>query len=359
MRLKITTGLLLSYLLLPVLLSASVTDSIRQVELSGSLYYGPTGLPLSFEALPHPFFDTDAHTIYVRVDVMAGTVTAPASFVFLEIKKKSIQQFRLRPIVAKRTELLGDRMIIDSLELTDSLFGSGNYDVIATLMKDSLHVLDVKKVSFQLLRSRRAAARDEFYEVDSVQHGNQPPVEQTFVNNYDLAQLRRNIQTLAPLAKGAEKKVMEALANSGDLLTLKQFFYNFWYNRNPGDPEKAWTDYKVILNEVGKKYGNSNTPGYQTDRGRIYIQYGAPDRIERINNEKEALPHEIWFYYHSGNKNNVKFLFFQPGMLSNEVILLQSNVPEELINPYWKMLLFTNPNDGDLKLKHKAFEFFN
>lgn len=352
-------GLLLSYLLLPVLLFGTATDSIRQLNLAGSLQYGETGLPLELLPMPHAFFDTSVSIIYVGVDVMASTIKAPASFVFLEIKKKSLQQFRLRPIVSKRTELIHGRLIIDSLELTDSLFGSGNFDVIATLMQDSLHVLDVKKIPFQLLRSQRTFARDSFYEVDTAQHGGQPSIEMTFVNKYDIPQLKRNIASLSPLAKGAEKKVMNALANSDDLLTLKQFFYNFWFNRNPGDPEKAWDDYKVILNEVGKKYGSSNTPGYQTDRGRIYIQYGAPDRIERLNNEKDALPHEIWFYYHSGNKNNVKFLFFQPGLLSNEVILLQSNVPEELINPYWKMLLFSNPNDGDLKLKHKVFEFFN
>lgn len=352
-------GLFLSYLLLPLFVCGTGSDSIRSISCSIRLQYSNTGLPLSLEALPHAFFDTDANVIYIGVDVMASTITPPASFVFLEIKKKSIQQFRLRPIVSKRTELTGNQILIDSLELTDSLFGSGNYDVIVSLMQDSLHVLDVKKLPVQLLRSRKVVTRDEFYEVDAVQHGDQPPVEKTFVNKYELPQLRRNVQSLAPLAIGVEKKAMDALANSDDLLTLKQFFYNFWFNRNPGDPEKAWDDYRTILNEVGKKYGNANTPGYQTDRGRIYIQYGAPDRVERINNEKDALPHEIWFYYHSGNKNNVKFLFFQPGLLSNEVILLQSNVPGELINPYWKMLLFTNPNDGDLKLKHKVFEFFN
>jgi len=359
MRLKIIIFLLFLQILYPSLLFSIGKDSIRTIILStGAIISGEDGKQELLPA-PHSFFDVDIRQIVIGIDLERSDQLDTTQFLFLEIKKKSLLQFRLRPIVSKKVAVTNALYYTESLSLPDSLFGSGNYDVIVSYMKDSFKVADIKKAPFQLLRDHNFRVQDEFFAVDSDVVVNNTDLAKTFVHKYEITQLKKNIQSLSPLAKGAELKAIKDLSFSNDVTTLKQFFYNFWYNRNPEDPEKAWNDYVIILNDLAKKYGSSTIPGYESDRGRIYIQYGAPDRITRVINEKKALPYEVWFYYRSGTKTNLKFLFFQPGMLNNFMILLHSNQSDEIINPYWKDMLLQDPNDGDNKLTHKVFEFFN
>ncbi len=359
MRLKIIICFFVLYIIHPNTVFSIGNDSIKLVSLSDKLVWNDTHNKYELSEMSHLFFDADVQKIIVGFELKRMHPNDTSQFVFLEIKKKSLQQFRLRPVVSKKINLSSTPLYIDSLDLSDSLFASGNFDVIVSYMNDSFKVLDVKKVSFQLLRAKNNIIKDEFYTVGADKLSSDINLEKTFVQKYDIVQLKKNIASLSPMAKGAEGKVIKELSSVEDIHILKQFFYNFWYNRNPSDPEKAWSDYVIILNDLAKKYGNAHTPGYETDRGRIYIQYGAPDRVERVSNEKNALPYEVWFYYNSGIKHNLKFLFFQPGMLGNEMLLLHSNVPEEIVNPYWKRILLKDPNNSDNKLTHKVFEFFN
>ena len=339
-------------------LLARSEDSIKYVAISDHLILDNESNEYTLGGNNYAFFDTDANKLYLSFELNRTDSSKLSSFVFLEIKKKSLQQFRLRPIISKKILLSERAVYIDSLDLADSLFASGNFDLIVSYMYDSMKVLDVKKIAFQLLKNSNTILKDDFFSVDSDRISNNINIESTFVSKYTIDQIKKNNLALLPLAQGIESKVIKELSTSDDLLVQKRFFFNFWYNRNPSDPEKAWNEYTEKLNYVAKKYGSASTPGYATDRGRIYIQYGVPDRLIRVVNEKGALPYEVWFYYRSGLKHNVKFLFFQPGMLSNEMILLQSNQEEEIINPYWKEMLLKDPNNGDNKLIHKVFEFF-
>ena len=214
--------------------------------------------------------------------------------------------------------------------------------------------------SLQLLRSGHYELQDQ-YEADEVQSlpQNKALPLHSFVERYDLKQLKRNVAALAPMANRAEAKTISVLQDLDSLDVLQLFFYNFWYSRLPDNPSKAWQDYAEILNEVARLYGGPGLQGYESDRGRVYIRYGPPDRVVKAPNEKGALPYEVWFYYQSGLKSNLKFLFFQPGMLSSQMILLNTNIPEEGINPNWKNMILQDPTNPDNKLMHKVFEFFN
>ncbi|HOZ52392.1 MAG TPA: GWxTD domain-containing protein [Chitinophagaceae bacterium] len=356
MRLKIIIFIFVCYLLSPFYAFAEIKDSINRIQISSSLgLLSPTNQIDDQTA----FFDIDISKIFIGVEIDRKHDENKSHFLMIEIKKKSLEQFRLRPIVYKKINLNTNSFYIDSLDLPDSLFTSGNFHVIATLLNDSLRVINTKKIPFQLLREKNRIIQDEYYVVDINQSNNEVDITKTFVAKYSLDQVKKNILSLSPLAKGPEVNVINELKLSEDLPVLKQFFYNFWYNRNPQSPEQAWNEYAITLNLLAKKYGDGNKLGYETDRGRIYIQYGPPDRVERIINEKGALPHEVWFYYNSGTKSNVKFLFFQPGMLGNEMVLLHSNQADEIINNYWKTILFQDPTNGANKLTHKVYEFFN
>lgn len=358
MRLKLIVKLWFTLMCMQTYAFAIEKDSIAHISISNQLLQNETSQHGSLAPFEFPFYDIDATKMYIEILLHHTEIKNNQGFIFLEIKKKSTQQFRLRPVLTKKIELQNKFQFIDSLEFSQATIGSGNYELIVNWMEDSFKVIDIQKVGFQILRENKIAPPDEYITTDTLSQSSSVDLSKTFVGKYNLAAIKKNILTLTPLAKGVELKVIRDLSTSEDLQMLKQFFYNFWKNKNNTDPEKAWQDYVQILNEIGKKYGTASVPGYETDRGRIYIQYGVPDRVERIPNEKNALPYEVWFYYSSGDKTNLKFLFFQPGMIAAQMFLLHSNVEQELINPYWKDQLLQDPQNGDNKLTHRVFEFF-
>lgn len=354
MGIKVIIRIIVVLLLNPFFCSAHKQDSIRIVQLYN------TGLAATSTAyVENPFFDVDAKTLYFSVDMQRSN-SADSSFLFIEIKKKTVMQYKLRPICSKKISLneYTANPIRDSIPLEDSVFASGNFELIANFMQDSATVLDVKKARFQVLRDANQKVKDEFLAVASDMDNHIVDMSKTFVAKYDITQLHKNINALSPLARGAEIKVIRAIAENNDTSFLQHFLYNFWFNRNATNPEKAWLEYVEKLNYVAKQYGSVSQLGFESDRGRIYLVYGEPDKLDRMANEKGALPYEVWYYNNVENRGIVKFLFYQPGMLGSQMFLLTSSESDEGIDPYWKSKLLRDPNDSDNKLTHRVFEYF-
>ncbi|HUO30754.1 MAG TPA: GWxTD domain-containing protein [Bryobacteraceae bacterium] len=80
------------------------------------------------------------------------------------------------------------------------------------------------------------------------------------------------------------------------------FITQFWERRNPtpGSPENAFKQehYRRIA-YANKHFGTASMPGWQTDRGHIYIVYGPPDEIEsHLGGTQTQYAHEQWMYHH-------------------------------------------------------------
>jgi TonB family protein len=100
-----------------------------------------------------------------------------------------------------------------------------------------------------------------------------------------------------------------------------QFIQQFWERRNPnpGSPDNTFKDehYRRIAYANQRFATNAGKPGWQTDRGHIYIVYGAPDNIAAaagslpINTESSPLTTQAWKYDHiEGVGDNLVFTFF-------------------------------------------------
>ena len=78
----------------------------------------------------------------------------------------------------------------------------------------------------------------------------------------------------------------------------EKFIEQFWERRNPnpGSPENAFKDefYRRIA-YTNRHFASHTTPGWKTDRGRIYIIYGPPDEIDS-HPESEPYAFETWKY---------------------------------------------------------------
>jgi GWxTD domain-containing protein len=147
---------------------------------------------------------------------------------------------------------------------------------------------------------------------------------------------------------------------------MKRFFYSFWANRSV-DPEAAWAAYRAEVIKVNRLFGCRVLKGYETDRGRVFLQYGPPNTMMDRFNDMGTLPYTIWHYYRAGKFTNRRFIFYQPDRVTNCFPMLHSEVPGELNNPQWNMQLHesntsfrnvqsTDPNslEGD-----RVREFFN
>jgi len=78
-----------------------------------------------------------------------------------------------------------------------------------------------------------------------------------------------------------------------------KFIVAFWDRRDPtpGTPENEFKEEHYRRLAYSNMHFAGSTPGWKTDRGRIYVIYGPPNRIEaNITTDKGTYPTEVWHY---------------------------------------------------------------
>ena len=165
----------------------------------------------------------------------------------------------------------------------------------------------------------------------------------TFVTQYDIRQLKAIMKMLTPISTETEYLSINGFSSQPDLTYMRYFLYNFWKSRFPLKPEKGWKAYADKVRWTNKNYGSRARPGYETDRGIVYLKYGKPDQITTVSNESGARPYEVW-QYNAPAKQGVNgiFLFYQPGYMVGNYKLLHSTVIGEVSNKAWRTQLYNN-----------------
>src|SRR5690606_21097811 len=146
----------------------------------------------------------------------------------------------------------------------------------------------------------------------------------------DRDQLYKLIEAHMQIAEGLDRITINNQLREADLQMLQSFLYTFWYRKDKVNPEAAWRAYEKQLKEVDVAFGNGKKPGWKTDRGRVYLQYGPPNTRAIRHNETNYFPFEIWHYYETNNGlHDRRFLFYSTD-LSMDMELLHSDVPNEV-----------------------------
>ncbi len=216
---------------------------------------------------------------------------------------------------------------------------------IRDLFSDTYHfVVDIVDENTQeVLRS----TSNKFYVYNSRQ---EPDFEQ-FVNvysgdlfkEYDNETLADYIQMLAPISNEQEIRF------AGVLRTYEQrrnYLYSFW-NRRTQEGEsimELWKGYLAVLKFVNDKYSISGKSGWETDRGRVMLTYGAPDNTEYYPSDNSSRAHEIWRYNRLDNQSNVSFVFYREKSNSADFKLLHSDKYGEIKNPRWRTAIALSPS---------------
>jgi len=169
----------------------------------------------------------------------------------------------------------------------------------------------------------------------------------TFVGKYNPSQVHAILKMLLLICDPTEGASINSFLKKPDELYSKYFIYNFWEKRDKLNPDKAWKAYTERIKEVNKLFKGSGQAGFETDRGRIYIQYGKPNDRIIVNNESGALPYEIWQYFSTEKQGQEGvFLFYKPGRSLGDYQLLHATVVGERRNNNWRALLYNNSITG-------------
>ena len=105
-----------------------------------------------------------------------------------------------------------------------------------------------------------------------------------------------------------------------------QFVEAFWARRDPtpGTPKNEFKEEHYRRIAYANEHFAAGVPGWKTDRGRTYIVYGPPDKIEfhpftaprgmlqqKNDVDSSGYPYEVWHYQHMNGMNRdvpVKFV---------------------------------------------------
>jgi GWxTD domain-containing protein len=227
---------------------------------------------------------------------------------------------------------------------------SGNYYLVVEVRNSTNRLMSMRKASFERFNPGVMIRLDDLAAVD---------VTNTFSGKVtDPDSLVEMIRCLRPISSNSEIEFAENRIKAGDVKLMQQYVYNFWLTRNEANPEGAWLKYDAEVQKVNYKYGTQISKGYETDRGRVYLQYGPPDQMVPSENEPAAYPYEIWQYYTiKGNTNmpanslqgieqqtNKKFVFADFDLVTNNYQLIHSDARGEVRDDNWKLRLVKRSN---------------
>lgn len=221
-------------------------------------------------------------------------------------------------------------VVLSEFNITD--LATGNYNLVVEARSAANEVLLSKKVFFQRTNPKAT------YSLTML---SSTVVEGSFAEKITTADsLREYINCTYPISTGYEKDFIRFQLKKVDVPTLQKYFLSFWQQRNSTDPQKAWLEYKQQVATAEANFATKIKRGYQTDRGRVFLQYGAPNSREGHFAEPNTYPYEIWHYYTlNKSQTNKKFVFYSPDMVTADFILLHSDAIGEQYTPNWKVFL--------------------
>lgn len=213
---------------------------------------------------------------------------------------------------------------------------TGNYNLVVEVRDIDNKLVKSERFFFTRENPNSYIAYDKLGSVD---------IENTFVAKIqDVDSLYYIVRSFRPISKGLEETYLQNVVKNGDPDYMRQFIYSFWSNRNATNPEADYKAYMYQVTMVENTYALTNYHGYETDRGKTYLKYGAPNVVSERPSEPGSYPYEIWNYYKLNGQTNVRFIFYMPDPGTAQYELLHSDLRGEMYNPRWNTFLFKRNN---------------
>lgn len=250
----------------------------------------------------------------------------------------------------KREDAKPVSVVLNEFDITN--LPSGNYNLVVSVRDKNNTMIAQQASFFQKLNNNSKSA------TALAQGGN---ADNSFASRItDTEDLKEYIKSLRPVSTHSEKLFINTYVESSDLVSLQRFFYNFWYDRNPEQPEQAWINYNNEVIKVNNTYSTQVKKGYDTEMGRVYLQYGPPNTITDRPFDEGVVPYQIWHYYtlNDNRERNKKFVFIASELIAKDYTLVHSDVTGEIQDYGWQSLLVRQKGnvemDGDALRRDKG-----
>lgn len=316
--------------------------SISSIQLIKEFYKTEEENPLSksgYDIVPYVdnFYGPSNNKLIYYAEIYNPLTTQGSSERYLisnYIESFESRQLLNNYVMVKRENATPVRVILNEFDISD--LPSGNYNLVVSL-RDKNNVIVAHQVTFfqrlnELVKPALTQLQDK-------------TAENSFATEInDIEELREYIRSLAPISTETEKLFIKTYNESAAVKDLQQFFFNFWYSRNPVQTEQAWKKYNAEVIIANNTYSTQVRKGYETDMGRVYLKYGSPNSITDMPFEtggmlgEGSIPYQIWHYYEldNGRQRNKKFVFASSELLSKDYTLIHSDALGEIQNWGWQ-----------------------
>jgi len=204
---------------------------------------------------------------------------------------------------------------------------SGDYNLNVSIIDKNNDTLVTKKVFFQ---RRNDIQAEEYSSIEDLE------IDPTFRQSVPWDSIPYFLGSLMPISERYEYETIRKMLKGTDTTFMEKYFYAYWRETNINNPYKEWLGYKLQVRYAEEIFGTQIKHGWETDRGRIHLKYGSPNQIVDRPNEPSAYPYQIWHYYRIGQRSNIRFVFYNPDLISNDYPMLHSDMQGELQNFRWE-----------------------
>ncbi len=228
--------------------------------------------------------------------------------------------------------------ILLSMDISD--VPTGDYHVVVETATKDKTIISSKESNINIYNPEGDLKRLNSYNKE---------FENSFVQALTKEELNYNLKALYPRVSNRRTDILNSVIHGSDLKVKRYFLYRYWTEQSLEHSEELFNQYRLIAEAVDRTYNSNVGKGFETDRGYIFLRYGQPSEILSIEDEPTAPPYEIWRYNQlpETGQNNVKFLFYNPSLSTNDYALLHSTCRGERQNPRWELELYRDDPNSD------------
>jgi len=217
-----------------------------------------------------------------------------------------------------RSLVLADRIAVPVLK-------TGSYDFILTVKNTRTGSSIEGKNNFYMYR-KLDFVKERYRLPDDITTAQRDSIELDIMKDEDISV---EFEQVYSILDKKEQSMYSGLITSGK----REFLKKYWTEQEKKQ-ENARDNFKALLAKINAEFSTKKTPGWKTDRGRVYLKFGPPNRRDIETYSTEYTDHEEWSYF----TNNYTFVFADAHGLG-DFKLIHSDYPGEKYDPDWKKKL--------------------
>jgi GWxTD domain-containing protein len=276
-------------------------------------------IPRIISFYPQEYHGLPAYLEIYNTNLSEDSVFALKQFIYDKSTNTEVEGF------TKLTRFKSGEVLPFIRSVDISLLPTGSYELSYAVLNRSL--IEVSKSSYSFDRSN---------EIERAVDPSLVLIDPAFQLSIADDSVAYYLASLIPIAnQGEVKNILKILRMKNDSLSRKQI-QGFWTVTAGANNYEEWIKYKAQIQLVERLYSNSYQAGFETDRGRVYLQYGPPTSLVQRDVSSTEYPYEIWQYNKIGRFSNKRFVFYNPDLVTNGYRLLHSDMVGELKNDRWQ-----------------------